>query len=200
MDAYLKAAGDFQDALPFALLEARRSFYKDALTNPADYDENQGRKLACETLARKIIQGAPLLRQHLLLSTRYTRIESDGDESLPVSALESACDQNATYFLSSSESQRCTAALWKGHLIQAFDDAGHVTYAVYENAGKGGFLNHFDPARLAVPRTQNWFRIVLWIVFLIAYTAALQTPDRAFGLEDIILWALSWASTAGRSR
>jgi hypothetical protein len=51
---------------------------------------------------------------------------------------------------------------------QVYDDDGSVTYAVYANAGKGGFLNHFDPGRLAVPRIQNWFRVILWLIFLIA--------------------------------
>jgi hypothetical protein len=132
--AFSKAAGDYADVLPYALLEARRAFYKDALANPgvlgspsprvlliwtvADYDENLGRRLACEALARRLVNATPLNRQHIVLSTRYTRIESDGDISLPVSALESAVDQQCTFFLSSGECQRVTTALWKGHLIQ----------------------------------------------------------------------------------
>ena len=101
------------------------------------------------------------------------------------------------------------AALWNGHLVvrrwsaldsdagqQQVDVHGHLSYHPYANAGKPGFLKHLDPSRLAVPRLQNWcaplsrsrltvrFRILLWVIFLVAYTWALQTPDRAFGAED----------------
>ena len=57
------------------------------------------------------------LKLSQVMSARYTRMESDGDESLPTSALESAVDQLATFFLSSTETQRCVAALWNGHLV-----------------------------------------------------------------------------------
>ena len=81
------------DAVPYALLEARRSFYLDALNDPSDYDENLGRKSACEVLARRIILRLDADRQHIVLSTRYSHIESDGDVSLPRSCLESAVDR-----------------------------------------------------------------------------------------------------------
>jgi hypothetical protein len=45
-----------------------------------------------------------------------------------------------------------------------------------------------DPSRLGVPRYQNALRIFLWIVFIICYTLAIQTPDREFGLEDYIFY------------
>lgn len=45
-----------------------------------------------------------------------------------------------------------------------------------------------DPSRLGVPRYQNIFRIILWILFLVCYTLAIQTPDREFGLEDYIFY------------
>lgn len=45
-----------------------------------------------------------------------------------------------------------------------------------------------DPSRLAVPRYQNILRIFLWILFLVCYTLAIQTPDREFGLEDYIFY------------
>jgi len=55
------------------------------LINPADSDENEGRKLACEALARKIVARTPREEQYSILSARFTVIESDGDESLPLS-------------------------------------------------------------------------------------------------------------------
>lgn len=49
-------------------------------------------------------------------------------------------------------------------------------------------MAHFDPDRVGVPRYQFFFRILLWICFLAAFTWALQTPDRGFGVEDIVLY------------
>ena len=33
-----------------------------------------------------------------------------------------------------------------------------------------------------------FFRIVLWIIFVVAYTWAIQTPERGFGFEDVVLY------------
>jgi hypothetical protein len=85
VDAYSKIAGDFDHCLPFALLQARRYFAIQQRINPADSDENEGRKLACESLARKIIGRTPRQEQYSILSARFTVIEDDGDESLPLS-------------------------------------------------------------------------------------------------------------------
>lgn len=85
VDAFSKIAGDFDHCLPFALLQARRFFAIQQRINPADSDENEGRKLACEALARKIIGRTPRQEQYSILSARFTVMEDDGDESLPLS-------------------------------------------------------------------------------------------------------------------
>ncbi|KAK4706072.1 hypothetical protein P7C70_g115, partial [Phenoliferia sp. Uapishka_3] len=228
IEAYSKIGGDFYHCVPFALLEARRRFRLAAYTNPSDSDENEGRKLACEVLARKIVAKTPMAEQYSLLSARYTIVESDGDESNPISggrdshlggvtpethlvfllpALESAVDQHATFFLSSNESQRCVFALWQGLLIQQEKADGAIEYTPYEGAKHtGGFFAHFNPSRVGVPRyqvrmffiqnsslilniaVQFFFRIVLWMVFIVAYSLAIQTPDRQFGVEDVVLY------------
>lgn len=85
VEAYSKIGGDFQHCLPFALLEARRYFRNAAFADPSDSDENEGRKLACEVLARKLVARTPLLEQYGLLSARYTVVDADGEETLPCS-------------------------------------------------------------------------------------------------------------------
>lgn len=50
------------------------------------------------------------------------------------------------------------------------------------------FWWHFDPQRIAVPRYQFFFRVALWVLFLICYSFAIQTPERGWGPEDIILY------------
>lgn len=42
-------------------------------------------ELACEVLARRIVSRTTLNRQHVILSTRYTRFQRDGDETNPTS-------------------------------------------------------------------------------------------------------------------
>ncbi|GAA5988336.1 hypothetical protein JCM10908_002170 [Rhodotorula pacifica] len=189
IEAYSQIAGDFKPAVPFALLEARRFFARQAANNPADSDENTCRKVACEAIARRIVQRTPMQEQYALLSKRYTLIESDGDESLPTSALESAVDQRATFFLSSNEAQRCVFAVWRGLLVQQQQADGNVEYELFKiRPEQRSFWWHFDPQRIAVPRYQFFFRVGLWILFLVCYTLAIQTPDRGFGPEDIILY------------
>lgn len=189
VEAFSQIAGDFDHCLPFALLAARRHFGWQMLINPADSDENEGRKLACEALARKIVARTPREEQYSILSARFTVIESDGDESLPLSALECALDQHAIFFLSSNEAQRCVFALWKGLLVQNCDDSGNVEYTIYKHAdGSPSFFSAYNADRVAVPRYQFYFRIWLWLVFIAAYTVAIQTPDRGFGIEDVVLY------------
>ncbi|GAA5824388.1 hypothetical protein JCM11251_000401 [Rhodosporidiobolus azoricus] len=190
IDAYAAIAGDFSPCLPFVLLEARRYFRQQQQVNPSDADENAGRKLACEAIARRLIARAEMREQYSLLSKRWTTVDEDGDETLPLSALESAVDQHATFFLSSNEAQRCTFALWKGTLVQKLTADYNVEYEPYKpNHGENtGFLAHWDSHRVSVPRYQFFFRIGLWILFLVCYTLAIQTPERRFGLEDVILY------------
>lgn len=125
--------------------------------------------------------------QYSVLSARFSYIEPDGDKSIPTSALEKAVDQHATFFLSSSESQRVVFALWKGLLVQATNSDGSIEYRVRMNKERG-FLSSFDPSRMSVPRYQFILRIMLWGIFLVAYSWALQTPDRGFGIEDVVLY------------
>lgn len=103
-----------------------------SLQNPSDADENACRKIACEALARKIVSRAPILDQYKLLSARFTTLDEDGDEGMPTSALEAAVDQQAKFFLSSNEAQRCVFALWKGLLVQKEKEGGQIDYEIYK--------------------------------------------------------------------
>ncbi|CCO31899.1 hypothetical protein BN14_05950 [Rhizoctonia solani AG-1 IB] len=105
ISAYVEAAGDFGEALPYCLLRARQSFIWDANHDTADYGENMSRAMACETLARRILHTVPPDRLDDIMSCRFQHAEWDGDESALSSALELAIDQQATVFLSCSEAQ-----------------------------------------------------------------------------------------------
>ncbi|KAH9927239.1 uncharacterized protein B0H18DRAFT_1084767 [Fomitopsis serialis] len=176
IDAYTRAAGDFVQALPYALLRARKEFMWDANTNPADYGENLGRAIACEVLARRVIHLAPPDKTVVMLSTRFRFKEVDEDDSEKASALELAIDSHCTIFLSSTEAQDIINFLWRGQLVQKHEDDHEIDFVPYRQYGYDGFWAHLSPGRLSVPRYQNIFRIVVWILFLFAYSQAVREP------------------------
>ncbi|KAF8605353.1 calcium activated cation channel [Ceratobasidium sp. AG-I] len=176
ISAYIEAAGDFGEALPYCLLRARQSFMWDANHNTADYGENVGRALACETLARRVLHTVPPDRLDDIMSTRFRHAEWDGDNSALSSALELAIDQQASIFLSCSEAQKVVNSLWRGDWVQINNDNNDIDYDEYKFKHDGSFWSHIDPSRLSVPRYQNAFRIFLWLVFLFIYSRAIQQP------------------------
>lgn len=70
--------------------------------------------------------------------------------------LSDASVELALYLGSFCANRSEIVALWDGHLVQTIDSRGHLVYALYKNAKKGGFLNHLSYSRLGVPRYQNW--------------------------------------------
>ncbi|KAK7470385.1 Calcium channel yvc1 [Stygiomarasmius scandens] len=178
ISAYMASAGDFVEALPYCLLRARAEFLWDAAHNPADYDENYGRAIACEVLARRIVHKMAPDRLNAVMSTRYKHKQIDGDDSDPASALEMAIDTHCTIFLSSTESQDVVKAIWNGDIVQKSedDDVHDIDYIPYSEMRTGSFWDHLDPSRLSVPRYQNLLRIVVWLFFLVAYSQAVRQP------------------------
>ncbi|KAG8921916.1 hypothetical protein FRC02_012272 [Tulasnella sp. 418] len=176
VSAYSKAAGDYAECLPYCLLRARQGFMLEAKANPADYDENFGRAIACEMLARRIVHSIPAERVNAVLSARFRFKEWDGDTSSISSALETAIDQNCTIFLSSNEAQSIVNALWRGEWVQKNNDNYDIDYVEHKRKRNRGFWDHLDPSRLSVPFYQNWFRILIWLFFLFAYSMTVQQP------------------------
>ncbi|KAI6130332.1 hypothetical protein EDD16DRAFT_1541675 [Pisolithus croceorrhizus] len=177
ISAYVDAAGDFYNELPYCLLTAHAGFIWDANHNPADHGENLGRAMACEVLARRIVHQSPPEKMIPMVTTRYRHRHIDGDTSVASSALEIAIDNNCTVFLSSSESQDVVNRLWNGELVQtANEEEEDIQYVPYHKPCNAGFWAHFDPARMSVPRYQNILRIVVWFVFLVVYSQAVREP------------------------
>ncbi|KZW04355.1 hypothetical protein EXIGLDRAFT_663857 [Exidia glandulosa HHB12029] len=196
---YQEAAGDFGEALPYALLRARQTFVRDAQRNAADYDENMGRATACEVLARRIVHLLEPDRLMTVMSTRFRYLENDGDPSSPSSALESAIDQHCTIFLSSSEAQHVVNALWRGDWVQINNKDGDIDYVPYHEVQDSSYFGRLDPARLGVPRYQNIFKITVWLIFLGVYSQAVRQPlDRIdpshqFDAFEGLLYSMSLA-------
>ncbi|KIY69733.1 hypothetical protein CYLTODRAFT_420417 [Cylindrobasidium torrendii FP15055 ss-10] len=176
VSAYLAAAGDFVEALPYCLLRARAEFMWDANHDAADYDENYCRAIACEVIARRIVHNTPRDRINSIMSTRFQHIQKDGDESDTASALEMAIDSHATVFLSSSEAQDVVNAIWCGELIQQNNQHLDVDYIPYKEVQALTFWGRLDPSRLSVPRYQNIIRIVVWFAILAVYSQTVRQP------------------------
>ncbi|KIP12742.1 hypothetical protein PHLGIDRAFT_17507 [Phlebiopsis gigantea 11061_1 CR5-6] len=174
--AYIAAAGDLVEALPYCLIRARKEFMWDANHNPADYEENLCRATACEVLARRVIHVSPPDRMTSMMSTRYTHREADGDEGDKTSALEMAVDSHCPIFLSSSEAQDVVNDLWRGQLVQRHNKDHDVDFMPYKDTYKDTVWGHMDPDRLAVPKYQNVFRILIWFFFLFVYSQAVREP------------------------
>jgi len=184
ISSFQQAAGDYAEALPYALLRARQTFMAEANSNPADYDENLCRAIACEVLARRIVHLTPADRMTSIMSTRYCHIQRDGDDSSLSSALELAIDQHCTIFLSSSEAQYVVNCLWRGEWIQVHNARNDIDYVPFEDYQKHSFSHHFHPSRLAVPRYQNIFNVIIWIFYLFVYSQAVQQPVERINPRD----------------
>lgn len=102
------------------------------------------------------------------MSTRYRYREADGDLSSPVSALETAIDQSAIIFLSSSESEEIVNALWKGELVATYGEDDDVDYVEAGKRTSSGFFDHLNVHRLQVPRYANVSSVHLR--FALSYT------------------------------
>ncbi|KDQ64365.1 hypothetical protein JAAARDRAFT_144983 [Jaapia argillacea MUCL 33604] len=176
ISAYIAAAGDCKEALPYCLLRARKDFMWDANHNPADYGENFGRATACEVLARRIVHQSPPDRLPSIMSTRYQNREEDDEASEVTSALELAIDLHCPIFLSSSEAQHVINALWRGDWIQVNNDNNDIDYVAYDPKRLHHHWGHLHPSRLAVPQYQNFFRIFIWLFFLVVYSQAVREP------------------------
>ncbi|KAM5535497.1 hypothetical protein V8D89_010834 [Ganoderma adspersum] len=198
VNAYIAAAGDFTDALPYCLLRAHKEFIFDANHNPADYGENECRATACEVLARRVVHAAPPEKVSTIMCVRYRHKEIDGDISGRTSALETAIDSHCTIFLSSSEAQDVVQDLWCGRTVQLYDDNRDVTFVPNSEIDYHGFWSHLDPMRLGVPRYQNMFGIVIWFLFLLAYSQAVREPldkldpnHRDLDVWEVIMYVLA---------
>lgn len=195
ISTYIAAAGDFHEALPYALLRARRDFMYEANHNPADYGENFGRAIACEVLARRVVHLSPPDRLNDIMSTRFCHLEWDGEESDLSTALELAIDSRCTIFLSSSEAQDLVLALWNGAIVQKNNEDHDIDYVAYRESHSTSLL---DPSRLAVPKYQNYFKIAVWLFFLAVYSIAVREPldkidpnNQRIDAWEVILYVLA---------
>ncbi|KAI2468465.1 hypothetical protein F4781DRAFT_265982 [Annulohypoxylon bovei var. microspora] len=177
----------------FCLLVVKRWFKHQALVELWDAQLHQVRAVACEVIAKQIIEAEediPYLLQSVLLK-RYS-IVVDGEATPPVNVIEKAVDLHALRVIGSSGYQKCINYLWRGWLVQ--DENDPASFVDYKDRDNTLFLPHLDPDRMRAPMYQNAFQLITSIVYLALYTGAINTinPSGDLDFVEILLYIFTF--------
>lgn len=182
------AEAEDRACIVFCLLTCMRWFKMQMILEMYDAGLNALRAEACQVIAKAIIEGCEdqdYLFQEMLLK-RFS-ILKNGQGSMPTNAIEKAVDLHATRVIGSSGFQKCISYLWKGWVVQDFDNPTQFTS--YKHAANKSFWVHFDHDRLRAPRYQNMFQVLISGLYLTLHTVAINTVN-ARGDIDLVEAAL----------
>lgn len=173
----------------YCLLVVKRWFKHQAIVELWDADLHQVRAVACEVIAKQIIESEEdiaYLLQSVLLK-RYS-IVVDGEATPPVNVIEKAVDLHALRVIGSSGYQKCINYLWRGWLVQ--DENDPASFVDYKDRDNATFWPHLDPDRMRAPMYQNAFQLITSIVYLALYTGAINTinPGGDLDFVEILLY------------
>ncbi|KAE8367663.1 hypothetical protein BDV27DRAFT_142562 [Aspergillus caelatus] len=179
-----KQAGgeDLHGCVVFCLLVCLRWFKIQAIEELWDSDLHESRALACEVIAKRIIEteeDQDFLLIHTLLK-RYS-IFTDGEETVPANVIERAVDLHALRIIGSSGYQKCIKYLWNGWFCQ--QDGNPTNFVPYHEKDNTNFAIHFHPDRMKTPLYQNTCQIAVSLVYLALYTQVINTVNRAGDLD-----------------
>lgn len=121
------------------------------------------------------------LLQAVLLK-RYS-IMVDGEATVPVNVIEKAVDLHALRIIASSGYQKCINYLWRGWLVQDENDPSN--FVDYKDKANTSFIAHLDPDRMRAPMYQNAAQLLISLVYLGLYTAAVSTINRDGDLDVV---------------
>ncbi|MCJ1328433.1 hypothetical protein MMC10_005110 [Thelotrema lepadinum] len=191
-----KQAGgkEFPSCIIYCLLVCKKWFERQALLELWDSDLHRARAVACEVLAKKIIESEEdeeFLMQETLLK-RYS-ILINGRETQPANAVERAVDLHALLVIGSSGYQKCISYLWRGWLIQDENDPGK--FIDYKEKNRVDYWIHLDPDRLRTPQYQNAVQISMSFIYLVLYTIAINTINNTGDLD--VIEGILYVFTAG---
>ena len=175
---------DYGACVIYCLLVCKRWFKQQAKLELWDADLHELRAMACERLAKFIIEeeeDIDYLMQEVLLK-RYS-ILVDGEESKATNAIEKAVDLHAVVVIGSSGYQKCVNHLWRGWLVQDEDDPSR--FVDYKWKTSTSYWDHFDPDRLRVPQYQNWVQMLISFIFLGLYTGAINTINPKGDIDPV---------------
>ncbi|KAL2008226.1 hypothetical protein VTN00DRAFT_8208 [Thermoascus crustaceus] len=173
---------EYRACVVYCLLVCLRWFKMQALVELWDSDLHDCRALACEVIAKRIIETEEdqeyLLQQALL--KRYS-IFRNGEESEPANVVERAVDLHALRVIGSSGYQKCIKYLWHGWLCQ--DDKDPTNFIEYKDKANPSYWAHVNPDRMRVPVYQNVCQIFFSLLYLALYTAAINTVNPSGNLD-----------------
>ncbi|KAE8380967.1 hypothetical protein BDV26DRAFT_110541 [Aspergillus bertholletiae] len=179
-----KQAGgeDTHGCVVFCLLVCLRWFKIQAIDELWDSDLHERRALACEIIAKRIIETEEN-QDYLLLDTLLKRysVFIDGAETVPANVIERAVDLHALRIIGSSGYQKCIKYLWNGWFCQ--QDGNPTNFVPYTEKDNTNFAVHFHPDRMRTPLYQNACQIALSLVYLLLYTQVINTVNRTGDLD-----------------
>ncbi|KAH8891787.1 hypothetical protein GQ53DRAFT_794023 [Thozetella sp. PMI_491] len=168
----------------FCLLVNKRWWKHQALVELWDADLHECRAVACEVIAKAIIENEEDTKYllHSVLLKRYS-VMIDGNPTPPANVIEKAVDLHALRVIGSSGYQKCISYLWKGWLVQDENDPSN--FVDYKDRNSTSYTVHLDPDRMRVPMYQNMAQILISFIYLGLYTGAINTVNQ-FGDIDIV--------------
>ncbi|KAI5305129.1 hypothetical protein KEM56_005213 [Ascosphaera pollenicola] len=117
-----------------------------------------------------------------ILLKRYSTF-ANGEETVPINALENAVDIHALHTIGSAGYQKCIKYLWHGWICQ--NESDPFNFIEYEERVNPGYWVHFNPDRLRTPIYQNAVHISLSGIYLLLYTAVLSTVNPTGDLDFV---------------
>lgn len=181
-----KEAGgtEYKACVVYCLLVCKRWFKKQAQLELWDSDLHDVRAVACEIIAKRIIEDEE--DQNYLLSKvllqRFS-ICRNGQETEPANVVERAVDLHALTVIGSSGYQKAVKYLWNGWIVQNDKDAG--IFVEYKNRDNSDYWSHFDADRMRTPRYQNGLQIFFSLLYLILYTQCVNTVNEDGDLDIV---------------
>ncbi|KAF3937285.1 hypothetical protein ABW19_dt0201221 [Dactylella cylindrospora] len=187
-------AGDHEHraCVIYCLLVCLQWFRWQSLKELYDADLGQLRAVACQMLAKRIIESTDdqeYLFQELLLK-RFSHLQN-GEKTDPMSAVERAVDLHALEVIGSSGYQKCNKYLWNGWMIQ--DEHDPTQFVFYKHLTSVNYWTHVHPDRLKAPVYQNAFQMFVSFIYLGLYTGAINTvnPDGDIDVVEGILYVFT---------
>lgn len=180
---------DYGACVVYCLLVCKNWFKRQAKLELWDADLLELRAIACERLAKFIIEEEDdmnYLMQEVLLK-RYS-ILVDGEATKATNAIEKAVDLHAVVVIGSSGYQKCVQYLWRGWLVQDEDDPSR--FVDYKLKTSTSYYDHFDPDRMRVPQYQNVLQIIISLVYLAVYCQVINSinPEGDLDPGEMILY------------
>ncbi|RVX75884.1 hypothetical protein B0A52_00241 [Exophiala mesophila] len=194
--ATAKEAGgtEYAACVVYGLLVCKRWFKRQATLELWDADLHDVRAVACEIIAKRIIEGEEnqeYLMKEVLLQ-RYSVLRG-GSETTPTNVIERAVDLHALTIIGSSGYQKCIKYLWRGWIVQ--DDKNAGTFVFYKERDNINYWAHFNPDRMRAPVYQNAVHISISFIYLALFTGAVNTVNEDGDLD--IVEGILYLMTAG---